>query len=35
MCSEAHWEHVEWRPFSHLLDDERELTTERDAIEAA
>jgi hypothetical protein len=25
MCSEARWEHVEWRPFSRLLDDEREL----------
>ena len=21
MCSEARWEHVEWRPFSQLLDD--------------
>src|SRR5438552_2330064 len=21
MCREARWEHVEWRPFSHLLDD--------------
>jgi hypothetical protein len=35
MCSEARWEHVEWRPFSQLLDDERELAAERDAIEAA
>jgi hypothetical protein len=23
MCSEARWEHVEWRPFSRLLDDHR------------
>ena len=21
MCSESRWEHVEWRPFSQLLDD--------------
>src|SRR6266568_1155852 len=21
ICSEARWEHVEWRPFSQLLDD--------------
>ena len=21
MCSEARWEHVEWRPYSQLLDD--------------
>jgi hypothetical protein len=21
MCGEARWEHVEWRPFSQLLDD--------------
>jgi hypothetical protein len=21
MCSEGRWEHVEWRPFSQLLDD--------------
>jgi rubredoxin len=21
MCSETRWEHVEWRPFSQLLDD--------------
>jgi hypothetical protein len=21
MCSEARWEHVEWRPFSQLLED--------------
>jgi hypothetical protein len=21
MCSEARWEHVEWRPFSQLFDD--------------
>jgi hypothetical protein len=21
MCSEARWKHVEWRPFSQLLDD--------------
>jgi hypothetical protein len=21
MCSEARWEHLEWRPFSQLLDD--------------
>jgi len=25
MCNEARWEHVEWRPFSQLLDDELEL----------
>jgi hypothetical protein len=25
MCSEARWEHVEWRPFSQLPDNEREL----------
>jgi hypothetical protein len=36
MCSEARWDHVEWRrPFSQLLDDERELVAERAAIEAA
>jgi hypothetical protein len=35
MCSEARWEHVEWRPFSQLLDNERELAAGRDAIEAA
>ena len=35
MCNEARWEHVEWRPFSQLPDDERELAAERDAIEAA
>jgi hypothetical protein len=35
MCGEARWEHVEWRPFSQLLGDERELAAERDAIEAA
>jgi hypothetical protein len=35
MCSEARWEHVEWRPFSQLPDNERELAAERDAIEAA
>jgi hypothetical protein len=35
MCSEARWEHVEWHPFAQLLDDERELAAERDAIEAA
>ena len=23
MCSEARWEHVEWRPFSQLPDNER------------
>ncbi len=34
-CSEARWEHVEWRPFSQLPDNERELAAERDAIEAA
>jgi hypothetical protein len=25
ICNEARWEHVEWRPFSQLLADEREL----------
>ena len=35
MCSEPRWEHVEWRPFSQLPDNERELAAERDAIEAA
>jgi hypothetical protein len=35
MCGEVRWEHVEWRPFSQLLDNERELAAERDAIEAA
>jgi hypothetical protein len=29
MCCEARWEHVEWRPFSQLLDNERELAAER------
>ena len=35
MCSEARWEHVEWRPFSQLLDDERELAAGRGATEVA
>ena len=34
MCSEARWEHVEWRPFSQLLDDERELAAGRDAVKS-
>jgi hypothetical protein len=29
MCCEARWEHVECRPFSQLLDNERELAAER------
>jgi hypothetical protein len=29
MCGEVRWEHVEWRPFSQLLDNERELAAER------
>ncbi|HEY8775062.1 MAG TPA: hypothetical protein VIM33_01140 [Gaiellaceae bacterium] len=28
LCSEARWEHVEWRPFSQLPDNERELAAE-------
>jgi hypothetical protein len=34
MCSEARWEHVEWRPFSQLPDNERELAAERDAVKS-
>ena len=30
LCSEARWEHVEWRPFSQL----RELAAERDAVKS-
>ena len=31
LCSEARWEHVEWRPFAQL----RELAAERDAVKIA
>ncbi len=34
MCREACWEHVEWRPFSQLPDNERELAAERDAVKS-
>jgi len=34
ICSEACWEHVEWRPFSQLPDNERELAAERDAVKS-